>query len=133
MPSNYIFYTTYRQYCPFTNFILNPLKALYKTCKSYRVNPFYSFLTYYFSNSIYIGEKKGTVLITTFSGPSAAYNLNYSYYYSRYCFRRCFHHYFSPYTAHINPVTTTSINLVTTYYGPPYRRAARSRSYRHRL
>jgi hypothetical protein len=56
--------------------------------------------------------------MTTFSGPSAAYKLNYS----RYYFRRRF----SPYTAYINPAATTRINPATTYYGPPYYGAARS-------
>ena len=133
MPSNYIFYTAYRQYYYSANFITNYLKALYKICNSYRVNPFYSLFTYYLSNSIY-REKKGIVLITTFSGPSAAYKLNYSRYY--FCRR------FSPYTAYINlavttyinlavtlyinPAATTYINPATIYYGPPYYGVARS-------
>jgi len=137
MPPNRIFYTAYRQYRSSADFILNPLRAPYKTCNSYRVNSFYSFFTYCLSNSIYIGEKKGTVPITTFSGPSVAYNLNCSRYcfryYFRYCFRCCFRRYFrrclSPYTARINPAATTSINLVATFYGPPYCEVARLWSY----
>jgi hypothetical protein len=66
----------------------------------------------------------------TFSGPSAAYKLNYSRYYFRYCFRRrCS----SPYTTRINLAATTRVNLAATprinpaatYYSPPYCRAAR--------
>ena len=65
------------------------------------------------------------MVLTTFSGPSAAYKRNYS----RYCLR----HYFSPYTARIdpaattriNPAATTSINPVATCYCPPYCGAAR--------
>jgi hypothetical protein len=66
----------------------------------------------------------------TFSGPSAAYSLNYSCYY----FHRCFRRYFSPYTARIDLAATARINLAATirinpaatYYRPPYYRAARS-------
>ena len=52
MPSNYIFYTSCKQYRSSTNFIINHQRALYKTCKSYRVSPFYlvkftAFLTLY--------------------------------------------------------------------------------------
>jgi len=84
----------------------------------------------------------------TFSGPSIAYKLNYSYY----CLRHYFRRYFSPYTTRINPATayinlaatactnlavttrtnlaaTTYINLAATYYGPPYCGTARLWSY----
>ena len=60
--------------------------------------------------TLYIGEKKGTVLTTIFSGPFAAYKLNYSRYCGRYCLRRCYWFY---------------------YYRPPYRGAARSWPYYH--
>jgi hypothetical protein len=121
MPSNRSFCTAYKQYCFPTNFITNRLRAPYKTCKFYKVNPLFTFLTYYLSNSIYIGEKRYTVPIT-FSGPPAAYKLNYSRYCFRYYFRRCFF----PYTARINLAATIYINPAATYYCPPYCRAARS-------
>jgi hypothetical protein len=72
--------------------------------------------------------------MTTFSGPSAAYKLNYSRYYSRYYLRRCFSLYFPPpytaridpaATAYINPAATARIHLAATYYSLPYRGAAR--------
>ena len=59
------------------------------------------------SNSIYIGKKKGAVLII-FSKPLAAYKLDYFYY---------FRYYFSLYFL---PFYTTYINLAITYYYPPY-------------
>ena len=70
---------------------------------------------------------------TTFSGPSAAYKLNYSrycfryyfHYYFRYCFRYYFRHYFSPYTPYIDLATTARINLAVACHSPPYRGAAR--------
>jgi hypothetical protein len=70
------------------------------------------------------------VLTTTFSGPSAAYKPTYSHHYLR-CFRRCLRYRFSlyfppPYTARIGLAATAYINLAITYYGPPYRGAARS-------
>jgi len=61
----------------------------------------------------------------TFSGPPAAYKLNYSRYYFRYYFRRCFF----PYTARINLAASICINPATTYYYPPYCGAARLWSY----
>ena len=144
IPFNYVFYTTYKDYYFFTKFIRYRLRAPYKTYKSYKVNPLFTLLTYYFFNSIYIGEKKGIVLMT-FSGSSAAYKPNYNYYYFCYCFHYyfcyCFHYYFcycfrycfryyfrrcfSPNTARINPATTTRINPTATCYGPPYYKAAR--------
>jgi hypothetical protein len=132
MPPNCIFCTVYRQHYSSTNFITNCLGAPYKTYNSYRVNTFYfSLLTTLLT--LYIGEKKGTVLMTTFSEPSTAYKPTYS----RYClhyFRRCLRYHFSlyfppPYTARIGPATTACINSATTYYSPPYRGAARSWSY----
>ena len=104
MPSNYIFYTAYRQYRSSTNFIINYLRALYKTYNSYRVSPFYSLFLLTTFLTLYIGEKKRTVPLTALSGPSIAYKLTYSYY--------CFCRYFSPYT--------TNINLAATYYSLPY-------------
>ena len=52
MPSDYIFYTSYKQYYSSTDFIINHQRALYKTYKSCRVSPFYlvkftAFLTLY--------------------------------------------------------------------------------------
>ena len=67
--------------------------------------------------TLYIGEKKRTVPLTAFSGPSIAYKPNYS----RRCLCRClcrclrrylFFYFPPPYTAHIN--------LATTCYSPPY-------------
>ena len=123
MPPNCIFCTACRQYYTPTNFITNRFRALYKTYNSYRVNTFYSLLL---TTLLYIGEKKGTVLTTSFSGPSAAYKPNYSRRYLRCRFSLYFP---LPYTARINPATTARINLATTYYSPPYRGAARLWSY----
>ena len=99
--------------------------------------------------TLYIGEKKGTVPLTAFSGPSAAYRPNYSRYYFRYYFRRRFFLYFPPpytaridlaaaayinpaATAYIDPAATARIDPATTYYRPPYRGAARSWPYYYR-
>ena len=41
MPSNRIFYTTYKYYYSSAKFIINRLGALYKTYKSYKVNLFF--------------------------------------------------------------------------------------------
>jgi hypothetical protein len=122
MPSNCIFCNAYKQYRSSTNFIINYYRAPYKTYNSYRVNSFFSLFLLTTFLTLYIGEKKETVLTTTFSGPSAAYKLNYSRYYFRRYFRCCFSLYFlPPYTARIN--------LATTYYSPPYYGAARLWSY----
>jgi len=93
---------------------MNRYRALYKTCKSYKVYPlFYSFLITAFL-TLYIGEKKGIVLMT-FNRPSTAYKPNYNYRCFRYCFRCYFSLYFPPpYTACTNPATTTSINPAAT-------------------
>ena len=122
MPSNCLLCITYKHYRSSANFTINHYRAPYKTYKSHKVNPFFTFLIYCLSNSIYIGEKKGIVLII-FSGPSAAYKLTYNHYHFYHYLCRCF----SPYTAHINLATTYTnlvatarINLATTYYGPPY-------------
>ena len=55
----------------------------------------------------------------TFSGPSAAYNPNYSRYYFCYCFRR--------------RRPSPSINLAAIAYGPSYCGIARSWPYYYRL
>jgi len=114
MPSNCLLCTSCKHYRSSTNFITNRYRALYKTYKSYKVNPFFTLLIYCLSNSIYIGEKKGMVLMI-FSRPSAAYKPAYS----RYYFRRCLHRCFSPYTARID-LATAYTNPAATCYGPPY-------------
>ena len=134
IPFNYIFYITYKHYYSSTKFIINSLKALYKTYKSYKINSFFYSLIYYFFNSIYIREKKRIVLIIL-SRPSIVYKPNYNRYYSYYYFRHCFSLYFPPYTAYINLAAiittyinlaaTTYINLALAYYSLPYYRAAR--------
>jgi hypothetical protein len=72
-------------------------------------------------------------MVPTINGPSA----DKPNCYCRYC-RRCFSLYLPPsYTARINLAATPRINLAVTpyidlaatYYGPPYRRVARSWPY----
>jgi len=123
--SNCIFYTTYKHYYSSAKFIINRLRALYKTYKSYKVNLFlllfFKLIPFFNSIYIYIGEKKYTVLII-FSGPSAGYKLNYNYRCDYYCNRRCNYYYFSLY---FPPPYTAYINLAATYYSPPYYRLVR--------
>ena len=129
------------------------LLTLYQTTKEFYIKPINPtklilFNPFLFTTLLilYIGEKKETVLIITFSRLSAAYKPNCSCYCFYYYFRRCF----SPYTTyinlaatpHINPAITTRINLAVTtyinlavttcinlamiYYSPPYCGATKS-------
>ena len=119
------------------------LLTLYRTTKELHIRPvnltglilFILFILTLFL-TLYIREKKGTVLTVTSSGPFAAYKPNYS--------RYCFHYYFcrrpSSYTARINPAAAAYINSAAaayinpaaTAYGPSYCRAARSWPYYYR-
>ena len=122
------------------------LLTLYQTAKELYIKPINPIALILFNPflltillTLCIGEKKKTVLITTFSGPSAAYKPNYSHYCFRYCFCRCFFPYTTRIdlaaTPYINLAATTRINLAVTthinlaYYSPPYRGAVRLQSY----
>ena len=128
------------------------LLTLYQTAKELCIKPvnpagLILFNPFLFTTLLilYIGEKKETILIITFSRPSTAYKLNCSHYCFRYYFRRCFSPYttcinpaITPYinpaatthinlaiTTYINPAATICINLAATYYSPPYYRATK--------
>jgi len=124
MPFNHPFYTIYRQYYFSTDFA-TILELYIRPITLIRLILFF-LLFNCLSNSIYIEEKKGVVLII-FSGLLAVYYCFYSYFYHYfyryfyYCFYYYFYYYFRYYFfLYFPPSYTAYINLAATYYSPPY-------------